>query len=242
MENCFRCKENYQNSITLSCKHKLCSRCLLRQILKKNLLELPDKDSIIFNCKCKKGNIDLSLIKIGELVNTNLEEANIQCEKHNIEVIKFCKECKKNMCEKCFEGHEQLFSDHHILDVTDSNAKNIANTICNNHNKEYSYYCKTCKISLCNACVHDKDIISIHKDHEIETYKSILNTINDNANRLQFNTFESFNEYMNKMENEFDNNYNDNFNKTTKSMENIINTLTKTLNQKLLHTDRFCSM
>ena len=229
MENCFRCKENYPNSITLSCNHKLCARCLLRQILKKYLLEIPDKDSIIFNCKCKKGNIDLSLIKIGEIVNTNLEEANIQCEKHNIDVIKFCKECKKNMCEKCFEGHEQLFSDHHIVDVTDSNGKNFVNTICNTHNKEYSYYCKTCKISLCNACVHDKDIISIHKDHEIESYKSILSTINENSNRLQFNSFESFNEYMNKMEKEFDNNYNDNFNKTTKSLENIINTLTKTL-------------
>ena len=228
MENCYRCKESYHNSITLSCKHKLCSRCILRQILKKNLLELPDKDSIIFNCKCKKGNIDLNLIKIGEIVNTNLEEANIQCEKHNIEVIKFCKECKKNMCEKCFEGHEQLFSDHHIVDVTDTNTKNLVNTICNTHNKEYSYYCKTCKISLCNACIHDKDIISIHKDHEIESYKSILSTINDNTNRLQFNSYETFIEYMTKMEGEFDNNYHDNFNKSTKSLENIINTLTKT--------------
>ena len=57
MENsyCYRCKENYQDQLTLSCKHNICIRCLLRQILKKNLLDLPDKDSITFNCKCKNG-------------------------------------------------------------------------------------------------------------------------------------------------------------------------------------------
>ena len=229
MENlyCNRCKEIYQDQLTLSCKHNICTRCLLRQILKNNLLELPDKDSITFNCKCKNGNLDLSIIKIGEIISKNLEESFIQCKKHNSDAKKFCKDCKNYMCNICFEAHDQLFSEHHISDVTDS--QNLVNTICNNHNKEFSYYCKTCKLCLCNACIHDKDIAIIHKEHEVESYKSILSIINDQVNRLQFNNYESFMEYINKMEGEFDNSYNDNFSKTTKSLESIINCLNKTM-------------
>ena len=229
MENsyCYRCKENYQDQLTLSCKHNICIRCLLRQILKKNLLDLPDKDSITFNCKCKNGTLELSIIKIGEIINKNLEESFIQCKKHNSDAKKFCKECKNYMCDICFEAHEQLFSEHHIIDVTDS--QNLVNTICNSHNKEYSYYCKTCKLCLCNACIHDKDIALVHKEHEVESYKFLLNNINDHVNRLQFNNYESYLEYINKMEGEFNNAYNDNLNKTTKSLETVINCLNKTM-------------
>ena len=39
---CYCCKETFQNQIQLSCKHFLCPKCLMRQILKKNLLDLPD--------------------------------------------------------------------------------------------------------------------------------------------------------------------------------------------------------
>lgn len=91
MENtfCFRCKENYENPLTLSCNHNICPRCLLRQILKKFLLNLPENDSLTFTCKCKKGTLELNLIKIGEIIQNNLESSFIKCKTHNSEAIKF---------------------------------------------------------------------------------------------------------------------------------------------------------
>ena len=231
MENtfCFRCKENYENPLTLSCNHNICPRCLLRQILKKFLLDLPEKDSLIFICKCKNGTLDLNLIKIGEIIKNNLESSFIKCKKHNSEAIKFCKECKNYMCQICFDAHEQLFSQHHISDVTDQTSQNSINTVCDIHNKEYIYYCKTCKLCLCNACVHDKEIIGSHKEHVVESYKNIISLINEQINKLQFGNYENFIEYMNKMEEEFNNVFNENLNKTVQSLENIISVLSKTL-------------
>ena len=232
MENntfCFRCKENYENPLTLSCKHNICPRCLCRQILKKFLLDLPEKDTLTFTCKCKNGTLGLNLIKIGEIIKNNLESSFIKCKKHNSEAIKFCKECKNYMCETCFNAHEQLFSGHNISDVNEQISQNLINTVCDIHNKEYAYYCKNCKICLCNACVHDKEIISSHKEHVVESYKNIINLINEQINKLQFGNYESFIEYMKKMEDEFNNVFNENLNKTVQSLESIISVLSKTL-------------
>ena len=231
MENtfCFRCKENYENPLTLSCNHNICPRCLLRQILKKFLLDLPENDSLTFTCKCKNGTLELNLIKIGEIIKNNLESSFIKCKKHNSEAIKFCKECKNYMCQTCFDAHEQLFSQHHISDVTDQTSQNLINTVCDIHNKEYTYYCKTCKICLCNACVHDKEIIGSHKEHVVESYKNIISVINEQINKLQFGNFDNFIEYMNKMEEDFNNTFNDNLNKTVQSLQSIISVLSKTL-------------
>ena len=74
--------------------------------------------------------------------------------------------------------YEQLFSQHHISDVTDQTTQNSINTLCDIHNKEYLYYCKTCKLCLCNACVDDKEIIGSHKEHVVESYKNIISLMN----------------------------------------------------------------
>ena len=62
LKSCFKCKDTYQNQIQLSCKHLLCQKCIMRQILKKYLLELPEKETIMFQCKCKIGFVSLSKI------------------------------------------------------------------------------------------------------------------------------------------------------------------------------------
>ena len=112
---CFRCKQNYENQITLSCKHYMCQKCLLRTLLKHHLLELPDRDSLTIKCKCKNGNIELNIFKIGEILKSNSELSKIECKNHKQNCIKFCKECNKYLCEKCFTSHNDLFSDHEIL-------------------------------------------------------------------------------------------------------------------------------
>ena len=228
---CYCCKVTFQNQIQLSCKHFLCPKCLMRQILKKNLLDLPDKDTLTFPCKCKIGFIDLSLYKIEDIITKTTEKAIPQCKNHQLDAIKYCRDCKNFLCQKCFDAHKELFPIHNVTNVTDSKNKlitvNNISSICPIHGKEFVNYCKSDKVSLCNACINDIDIASAHKDHEVVTYKSMLNSVNERSNKLQFKTYESFSDYVDKVENEFDNKYNDNYNKTTKILENMIETLNK---------------
>ena len=230
--SCYNCKESYENQITFSCKHLICPKCIMREILKKNLLDLPDKDLLSFTCKCKNGYVDLSLMNIGELIKKNIEKQIPLCN-HNIQAIKYCKDCKKFLCQKCFDAHKELYQIHNVINVTDSKNKIISfdsiSTICPYHGKEYINYCKTDKVSLCNTCVNDVDIANIHKDHEVVSYKSLLGVVNEKKDKLQFKSFESFCKYFDKIESDFDSKYNDNYNKTTKILENMIEILNKLL-------------
>ena len=247
---CFRCKQNYENQITLSCKHYMCQKCLLRTLLKHHLLELPDRDSITIKCKCKNGNIELNIFKIGEILKSNSELSKIECKNHKQNCIKFCKECNKYLCEKCFNSHNDLFSDHEISNVTDSNNKPISiNLKCSKHNKIYCSYCKNCKISLCNICLNEEETMKLHNAHDVIPYKVFSDKINEISNKLQFKNFESFNSYLEKMEKDFDKQFNDNVDKTTKIIESSINVLNKILddykkkmNSKLLKKNNIMSI
>ena len=228
---CYCCKETFQNQIQLSCKHFLCPKCLMRQILKKNLLDLPDKETLTFTCKCKIGFIDLSLYKIEDLITKNSEKTIPQCKNHQLDAIKYCRDCKNFLCQKCFDAHKELFPIHNVTNVTDSKNKlitvNNIGSICPIHGREYINYCKSDKVSLCNSCINDIDIANAHKDHEVITYKSMLNNVNEKSNKLQFKTYKSCSDYIDKVENDIDNKYNDNYNKTTKILESMIETLNK---------------
>ena len=62
-KSCFGCKSNFKDLLKLSCYHFICQKCLTKSILKKHLMEIPDKDSLTIHCKCKNGSSDLSLTK-----------------------------------------------------------------------------------------------------------------------------------------------------------------------------------
>ena len=231
LKSCFKCKDTYQNQIQLSCKHLLCQKCIMRQILKKNLLELPEKETIMFQCKCKIGFVSLSLYKIEEIIKKNTDKSPPSCKNHNGESIKFCKDCKSYLCQKCLEAHKELFKQHNIIHITETKKLplNTLSSICQIHGKDFTHYCKNDKISFCNSCLNNEEIISPHKAHEIVTYKSLINIVDDKVNKLQFKTYENFIDYFDKIEYNFDNKYNDNYNKTIKILESMIETINKTL-------------
>ena len=231
--DCYRCKQNYENPIELSCKHHMCQKCLTRTILKKNLTELQDKDTFIIPCKCKNGDIELTLSKMGEIIKQNLELSAIKCKNHELDCIKFCKECNKFLCEKCIQSHTDLFTDHTVTNVTDSNNKPISitglNEKCPKHNKDFSSYCKNCKVSFCTICLNEEEVIKPHEGHEIVPYKNYFDKVIEISNKLQFKNYEECKEHINQIEGEFDKQYKENLSKTVKSLENTIEILTKTL-------------
>ena len=221
-KSCFSCKANYKVLEKLSCNHFLCQKCLTKAILKKHLMQIPDKDSITIHCKCKNGSSDLSLLKIHDFLKIKAENEIIKCQRHSSKAQKFCKECKLFLCEKCLTNHNELFSQH-LLEETNKQQKTIvANNInCKKHIKDFIEYCKTCKISLCQMCIADQKIYSIHKGHSIVQYKKIVDSAKEINKKMQFSTYESFIPFINKLEDNFNKKFNENKERTLKILENL---------------------
>ena len=233
--NCFRCKKNYKDSIKLSCNHLLCQKCLCKSLLKKHLMEIPDKDSISFICKCKRPT-ELTLSKIYEFLKKKGEQVIIKCQKHSEKAIKQCKECNIFLCEKCLTSHNDLFNNHNLSSISGSGGKQNLLTVqneekCKEHNKEYNNYCKSCKLSLCSFCLSDDAIKKKHQGHNIITYKNLIDAATDQNKKLQFQTFESFSQYVNKIENNFEKQFNENLSKTIKTYEEFMKIIQITLEE-----------
>ena len=227
-KTCYSCKSNYKDLLKLSCSHYLCQKCLTKKILKKHLMEIPDKDSLIIHCKCKNGSSDLSLLKIHDFLKLKPEISIIKCKRHSSKALKFCKECKIYLCEKCLTNHNELFSQH-LLEEANKQQKFIVdnNIKCNKHLKEYIEYCKTCKISLCANCINDIKNYSTHKGHIVVQYKKIMDSAKEQNNKMQFSTYDSFSNFINKIEDDFNNQFKDNKKKTIKAIETLQELLTK---------------
>ena len=234
-KDCIKCKKNYKDSIKLSCNHCLCQKCLCKTLLKKHLMEIPDKDSISFICKCKKPT-ELTLSKISDFLKKKGEQVIIKCQKHSEKATKQCKECNIFLCEKCLTSHNDLFNNHNISMITDSNRKQnpftgLNEDKCKEHNKDYSSYCKSCKQSLCSFCLNDDEINKKHQGHNIITYKNLIDAANEQKKKLQFPTYESFFQYVKKIEDNFDNQFKENLSKTVKIYEEFIKIIQATLEE-----------
>jgi hypothetical protein len=232
---CFKCKKSFKDAIKLACNHNYCQHCLCKALLKKHLMEIPDKDSIAFICKCKRST-DLTLSKIFDFLKKKNEQAIIKCQKHSESAIKLCKECNIFLCDKCLLSHNDLFTNHILSNITDSTKKSNLSSMpnedkCKDHNKDYSTYCKSCKISLCTFCLNDDNINKKHSGHNLFLYKDYISEASDQHKKLQFQTFESFSQYINKIEDNFNKNFNESQSKTIKTYEDFIKTLQITLDE-----------
>ena len=232
---CFKCKKSFKDAMKLSCNHSYCQHCLCKALLKKHLMEIPDKDSITFTCKCKRST-DLTLSKIFEFLKKKTEQAVIKCLKHSESAVKLCKECNIFLCDKCLLSHNDLFTNHTLNNITDSTKKSNLSSVpnedkCKDHNKDFSTYCKSCKISLCTFCLNDDDINKKHSGHNLILYKDYISAASDQHKKLQFQTFESFSQYINKVEDNFNKNFNESQAKTVKTFEDFIKILQITLEE-----------
>ena len=231
---CFKCKRTFKDILPLSCHHNYCQRCLCKSLLKKHLMEIPDKDSISFLCKCKRPT-DLTLSKISEFLKKKSEQAIIKCQKHSELAARHCKECNLFLCDKCLSSHNDLFTNHTLTNLNDSSKKSIFSIPnedkCKEHNKDFSTYCKSCKLSLCTFCLNDDTINKKHAGHNLILYKDYIDGTNEQQKKLQFPTLERFSQYINKVEDTFNKNFNENHTKTVKTFEDFIQVLQNSLEE-----------
>ena len=231
-DSCYKCKRSFKDLHKLACNHNYCQRCLCKSLLKKHLMEIPDKDSISFVCKCKRPT-ELTLSKIYEFLKKKTEQAIIKCQKHGETATKQCKECNIFLCDKCLTSHNDLFTNHTLSDALKKmNSSSVPNEDkCKEHNKDYSTYCKNCKLSLCTFCLNDEEINKKHQGHNLAQYKDYIDAANEQNKKLQFPTYDSFSKYMTKIEDTFNKNFTENYTKTVKTFEDFINLLKNSLEE-----------
>ena len=231
-DSCYKCKRSYKDLMKLSCNHNYCQRCICKSLLKKHLMEIPDKDSISFVCKCKRAT-DLTLSKIHEFLKKKSEQAIIKCQKHGETATKQCKECNIFLCDKCLASHNDLFTNHNLSDaLKKSNLSSVPNEDkCKEHNKDFSTYCKNCKTSLCTFCLNDEQINKKHSGHNLIQYKYYIDAASEQNKKLQFPTYDSFSKYITKIEDTFNKNFKDNYSNTVKTFDEFIKILQDTLEE-----------
>ena len=132
---CDKCQiKNGEYSFTFSCSHNICLNCMFNQFILNNFNGL-DLEYVSIECPvCSTGvasfSIDVWINVLNQLfykkndannikenINNNNTNNNQFCEQHkNQLIIKYCKQCKKNLCETCIkEGHNKFYT-HTVID------------------------------------------------------------------------------------------------------------------------------
>jgi len=83
--------------------------------------------------------------------------------------IKYCPECKINMCNKCENYHSLLFKNHHSFNV--NKEEEIFTGYCKekNHNNKLDYFCKNHNQLCCVSylCKLNEKGEGQHKDCDV---------------------------------------------------------------------------
>jgi len=94
-----------------------------------------------------------------------------------IDAINYCAECKRYMCNKCINYHNNGFLKNHLLYDINKNLEDIFTGFCKeeNHNIKLEYLCKTHNKLCCGLCVCKikDEIYGQHKDCDVCKIKDI---------------------------------------------------------------------
>ena len=136
------------------------------------------------------------------------EKINIKCSSNNhseINAIKYCIECKINMCNKCDKIHYELFKNHHQYNFN-KDIKNIFTGFCTEKKHlriKLEYFCKNHNILCCAACLCNinGNGNGLHKDCNACFIRDIKDEKKNNLNNnikflknLSINLVQSINE------------------------------------------------
>ena len=112
--------------------------------------------------------------------------------------IIFCQDCKKYLCNKCQNHHSELFDDHKIININNSNEIFIDKCKENNHTNKLEFYCKNHNTLCCGLCISkikekgygqhfDCDVCLIEniKDEKKNKLKANINQLEELSNKIE---------------------------------------------------------
>ena len=74
--------------------------------------------------------------------------------KHSeVDAIIYCLKCKEYFCNKCHNYHSEIFENHKIINLNNSNEIFIDTCKENNHEYKLEFYCKEHNTLCCLACI-----------------------------------------------------------------------------------------
>ena len=213
-----------KSGLNFSCKHILCSNCISREILKVGVNKIQNKNidgSLIIECPCKSGNLEITLKHLNSLLYIDEE-----CLNHG--EFESCPKC--SLWSSILTQIKQCTSHNNIM-----SSRNINDNIVKD-------YCLDCKKGLCLLCKEE-----FHKGHSIKTIENIVNDIHNIKSRNQ--NYKEFLKYLVSLENNFKKEYDKEFNSNVSKLDEIIQSLNKIkkdyiekMQQKLLHSRNIISL
>ena len=203
------------------CKHNICFNCITRLMFTSHLNELPLNDNIKLVCKCNKGHLELSIDDLLHITNKlKLPEEERLCEKHGLTLIKFCLECKKILCKKCLESHDDLFGEnlHHL----ESEIPQYSD-LCKDHPSCFlDTLCTDCHTTICHLCLMEG---SKHYRHNAVSFNNLKINIVKNMENLKFQNYESFEQEIERLNEAYESLYNNEIKIFNEQIDNLIKTL-----------------
>nr|VZI18480.1 unnamed protein product [Spirometra erinaceieuropaei] len=174
---CGVCQNNLENPVILNCLHIFDRDCLINY-------ESNDGLADYIKCpRCEKTSgglkslepFNISVLEKRDDTDTNESETLIKCSTctEGREAQYRCIHCAGTLCDRCRDIHKvmKLFSFHEVLDLTESEKKNIKELTktmqnakpvpCAEHAGDvYSLFCMQCHVPMCRGC-YEAD----HKGH-----------------------------------------------------------------------------
>ena len=203
------------------CKHYMCYNCIARILFTSHLNEIPLEENVKFTCKCNKGNLELSINDLLHITNKlKLPFEEKLCDKHGLVLVKFCLECKKILCKKCLESHEDLFGEnlHHL----DSEIPEYSD-VCKDHPSGFlDTLCTDCHMTICHYCLLEGNK---HYRHNAISFNSLKINIIKNIENLKFQSYESFDEEVERLNENYENLYNNEIKVFNEQIDNLIKAL-----------------
>ena len=203
------------------CKHNICYNCIARIMFTSHLNEIPLDEKIKLNCKCNKGFLDLSINDLLHITNKlKLPEEEKLCDKHGLVLVKFCLECKKILCKKCIESHEDLFGEnlHHL----ESEIPQYSD-LCKDHPMCFlDTLCTECHTIICHLCLTEG---SKHYRHNAVSFNSLKINIIKNMENLKFQNYESFEQEIERLNEAYETLYDNEIKTFNEQIDNLIKKL-----------------
>ncbi|XP_033638105.1 E3 ubiquitin-protein ligase TRIM56-like [Asterias rubens] len=187
---CPICLSRFTDPKILDCQHSFCLKCLQELVAKydqkvdcincpvcREKTSIPEKGvSALFNCFFLSSLIDDVIHLEGPEEDINPPVSTCEGCDEGLEPVSRCVDCDANLCKTCQEYHAKLKMNRHhqIVNAVGSsnerpeNKDKTQSPKCRKHtDQELRFYCETCDLLACHACVVFDHRASNHNLSEI---------------------------------------------------------------------------
>ena len=125
-KTCYYCQKQCGKVYQFACSHYICHICLFRHLFCYQLGDLKEHDQIDVNCKCKDGELHLTLDDIEEILTeksysdkcqvVDVFKGDVFCRKHPSNFVNYyCVECSQLVCRVCAKINDTEHFCHRIV-------------------------------------------------------------------------------------------------------------------------------